>query len=322
MTYFQIILFSLIAFALFIIAYPETRLGLKELIKKHPFLTGSLTCFVLVIITFLYFPLFFKLVAIDFWKIPLTVYSDGAVEVVELADLGSIGDIFGSLNSFISSIALCAVAFSTWLQVTSLSETRDVNRKQLDIAEKSHQEQMKESRHAIFSNALFALLNVKENKFNSLEVIVEDKILKGHDIFLKLAFEFNKLIKNQWKDEKVPSKEEIEEQFRRILNSKDDEYMDIICSYFLIYGSMYRLVNSTNFLSEEENYYYKQLISDTMRIQEQITLCYLSCYISRYQEFLKDSYMFGQFYTSEMSFLVKKYHHPSHFLGSDWIDHF
>ena len=145
MIYFIIILFALV---LIIFLEPESRVKLKDLIKEHSFLSGSLLCLILVIFIFLYFPIFFKFIATDFWKIPLTVYKDGTVEVVELADLGSIGDIFGSLNSFISSIALCAVALSTWLQVTSLKETRQANERQLKLAREAHDEQIKESKYS------------------------------------------------------------------------------------------------------------------------------------------------------------------------------
>ena len=64
-------------------------------------------------------------------------------------NLGSIGDIYGSLNTLVSSIALLAVAFTTYLQVISLKETRKANSKQLNLAKDAHDEQIKESRNAI-----------------------------------------------------------------------------------------------------------------------------------------------------------------------------
>ncbi|MFN3289078.1 MAG: hypothetical protein ACK410_01300 [Acinetobacter sp.] len=283
---------------------------------KQWFSTGKISYVWLFAITFglfllLTYPYFFNWWAVNFWNVPESELSD-------FTKLGPLGDIYGSLNTLISSIALCAVAFSTLFQITSLNETRFSNEKQMNIAQKSHDEQLKESQHAIFSNAFYALLNVKENKFNSLEVIADGEILKGNDIFRKVASDFSKLSKNQWKGENIPSKKEIEFEFKIILDSEDDESVDIICSYFLIYGSMYNLIKNAKFLSPSENFYYKQLISNTMRIQEQITLCYISCFIERYQPFLKNSNIFGQFYDYDMSNLVKKYHNYSHFYGDSW----
>lgn len=79
------------------------------------------------------FPFIFKLL-IEAYKFPK-----------DFTDFGPFGDIYGSLNTLISSIALCAVAYSTYLQITSLNETRVTNKEQLKLAEKSHQEQLNES---------------------------------------------------------------------------------------------------------------------------------------------------------------------------------
>ena len=80
---------------------------------------------------------------------------------------GAVGDIYGSLNTLISSIALCAVAFSTWLQVTSLKETRDSNAKQLNLAKEMHDAQIKESKYSNFINIYNSLMNYKLTKYNA-----------------------------------------------------------------------------------------------------------------------------------------------------------
>lgn len=235
---------------------------------------------------------------------------------------GAVGDIYGSLNAFVSSAALCAVAYSTWLQVTSLRETRKANSKQVRLAKKSHKEQIKESQHAIFTNAFYALLNLKENKFNSLEITIDEGVYKANNIFRKLSLEFDEIMKSDWSRGNLPSCNEIKTKFNKILSSKEDEAADIICSYYLIYDSLYDLVNNNKFLENNEKYFYKQLISNSMRIQEQITLCYISCFIARFRSFLYESQMFGQFYDPAMSDLVKKYLHESNFYGDDWTNHF
>jgi hypothetical protein len=88
-------------------------------------------------------------------------------------EFGAFGDIYGSLNTLISSIALCAVAYSTWLQVTSLKESRRANEKQLSLARDSHIEQIKESKNAIFTSKFYGLLNLKNERFHQLCIIVE-----------------------------------------------------------------------------------------------------------------------------------------------------
>lgn len=276
--YFKIILIALIVFACLIIAYPETRLGLKELIKKHPFLSGSLLCLVLVIITFLYFPPLFRLVAIDFWEIPVTVYKDGTVEVVELADLGSIGDIFGSLNSFISSIALCAVAVSTWLQVTSLREARDANKQQLELAEKSHQEQLKESRNAVFVNQFYSLLNYKREKFNNIVMECKfpvksngDKVINALTVMQILITDFiTKLDKNSKYFESMPV-EDIREEFFKISDSLFNEPISPLISYFFIYKNLISLIQES-LLEAKDKANYLDIMCNSMFQEEQMIL--------------------------------------------------
>ncbi|MDC4542035.1 hypothetical protein NQ781_18430, partial [Acinetobacter baumannii] len=112
--------------------------------------TGKVSYVWLIAITIglfvlLTYPYFFNWWAINFWGVPQEELSD-------LTKLGPLGDIYGSLNTLISSIALSAVAFSAYLQVTSLKETRIANKEQFVLAEKSHQEQLNESKHAVFSN--------------------------------------------------------------------------------------------------------------------------------------------------------------------------
>jgi hypothetical protein len=45
-------------------------------------------------------------------------------ELTDFTKLGPLGDIYGSLNTIVSSIALCAIAFTTYLQVISLKQEK------------------------------------------------------------------------------------------------------------------------------------------------------------------------------------------------------
>jgi hypothetical protein len=95
---------------------------------------------------------FFNWWAVNFWNVPEN-------ELTDFTKLGPLGDIYGSLNTIVSSIALCAIAFTTYLQVISLKETRKITTEQMD-----------ESRNAIFATKFYALLNYKDEKLKTLSV--------------------------------------------------------------------------------------------------------------------------------------------------------
>lgn len=321
--YFKIILIALIVFACLIIAYPETRLGLKELIKKHPFLSGSLLCLVLVIITFLYFPPLFRLVAIDFWEIPLTVYKDGTVEVVELADLGSIGDIFGSLNSFISSIALCAVAFSAWLQVKSLKETR--------IATKN---QLAEVRNTRLTDQFYSLMTFKNEMLYQLNFKVNkcfEEYIEGEDAkkFKNInAFEALKLLSSSFKKhvefdtELSSSKYNVRlKRFENILNGIFAEDVNELISYFYIYGELIKLVERAED-DEELRETLKSVLRNTMLQEEQLVLFWFASIFKEINSSLENSELFNKFHYPMYQKFALKFHKESHFKSKSWKEYY
>lgn len=321
--YFKIILIALVAYALILIAYPETRLWLKELIKKHPFLSGSLTCLVFVIITFLYFPPLFKSIAIEFWGIPTTVYQDGSVEVAQLVDLGPIGDIFGSLNSFISSIALCAVAFSTWLQVTSLKETREANERQLQLAKETHDAQIKESQLSNFSTAFYALLNYKNLALTNL--VFEDKsgeeikIYKGTEIFKIFYKKFDELHKNEWKDfqQSQFTEQLVRAEFNKFVKELTGDYYADIYVYFHIYGDLLNLIKSAKISNSNKNLYHKILLN-SMTLPEQVTLFWVAAYIVRIKDFVNKRPIFDQFYKRAYENFAFRFYDEKSFPTKTW----
>lgn len=306
--YFKIILIALAAYVLILIAYPETRLWLKELINKHPFLSGSLICLILVIIAFLYFPPFFKYVALDFWKIPLTIYSDGTVEVVELADLGSIGDIFGSLNSFISSIALCAVAFSTWLQVTSLKETRDANEQQMKLAKDAHDAQIMESKYSIFSNMFYALLNHKHSRYLSLQTRKKDSHYTAQDIFSHLNVRLVTHLMDNWAEMSTISRDDVKKDYFATMNeiSNSINHSELF-SYFKIVVDLYELINRSE-LDDEEKAFFKRVLSNSITAGENAALFWLGAFRDDLIELFENECVFNLGYDDcIMPFAVKFY---------------
>lgn len=221
---------------------------------------------------------------------------------------GAVGDIYGSLNAFVSSIALCAVAYSTWLQVTSLEETRITNRQQLLLAEKTHREQLSESKHAIFSNTFDTLLNHKQDRYNGLKIRNKDDNVEYHseEIFVEIALRFMWLLENEF----------IPKNYRTFeIGSKFDEYMRVlggksrgfaeIRSYFTIYGDLLELIKRSE-LDENSKIFYRNIVSNSMSLHEQFTLLWISVNSKACSDIVNNSGIFNHFYNDDlMPFLTK-----------------
>ncbi|KRJ26849.1 hypothetical protein APC81_04000, partial [Acinetobacter baumannii] len=174
-----------------------------------------------IICLWIVFPLVFKAL-IDSYRLPS-----------EFKDLGPFGDIYGSLNTLISSIALCAVAYSTYLQVTSLKDTRDVNTRQLALAQQAHDEQVKESRNAIFANKFYSLLNYKKDKLNSIVLI---KITNSDEDFPQIQ-----------KRSGLEAIDELSSEFHSIL--KKNNYFYSGCEIFNLMDEFNKLASNLGYVS-------------------------------------------------------------------------
>ncbi|MCQ1094698.1 hypothetical protein NNO88_07210, partial [Acinetobacter baumannii] len=144
--------------------------------------TGKVSYVWLIAITLglfvlLTYPYFFNWWAINFWGV-----TEG-----ELGDLGPIGDIYGSLNSLISSIALCAVAYSTILQI-----------KELRLSRMTYKDQLSETKFATFSNLFYSLLNHKQTKYNNFRIVNETDEFDSVRIFNAISKRLLRLVKNEW----------------------------------------------------------------------------------------------------------------------------
>lgn len=246
------------------------------------------------------YPYFFNWWAINFWGVPEKELSD-------LTKLGPLGDIYGSLNTLISSIALSAVAFSAYLQVTSLKETRIANKKQLVLAEKSHQEQLKESKHAVFSNTFNTLLNLKQDRYNGLKIRNKQNGMEyiSEEIFVDIALRFLWLLENEFNKGTYGSFD---------VGSKFDDYLDVlggksrgfaeIRSYFTTYGDLFKLIKRTD-LDEESKIFYRDIVSNSMSVHEQLTLLWIAVNNQACNNLVKNSGIFNHFYNDEiMPFLI------------------
>ncbi|EPS7819915.1 hypothetical protein ACK0BW_08015 [Acinetobacter baumannii] len=266
-----------------------------------------------IISLWIVFPLIFK-VLIDAYKLP-----------DDFKDLGPFGDIYGSLNTLISSIALCAVAFSTYLQVTSIRETRETNTKQLNLAKEAHDEQVKESRNAIFANKFYSLLNFKESKLNSVVLskiketdpeFPEYEEVSGLKAMEDLALEFHEIMsanKNVYANYYAS---ELLDDFEKAVDRLGYNSINLLISYFHIYIDLLNLINTSN-ISENEINFYKSVLSNSMYQYEQVVFFWISPMFGALD--LRDSEIFTMFgYLEEFEVFALQFHDISHFKYDEW----
>lgn len=267
--------------------------------------TGKVSYVWLVVITLglfvmLTYPYFFNWWAINFWGV-----SEG-----ELSDLGPLGDIYGSLNSFISSIALCAVAYSTILQI-----------KELRLSRMAYKEQLSETKYANFSNLFYSLLNHKQTKYNNFRISNPDDNFDSIRIFNAISKRLLTLVKNEWNNAEKLKSDTVKKEFHIFLLNltKKNATSQELNSYFLIYGDLLNLVNRSGLTLEDEKFF-KEIIRNSMTMSEQATLFWMASYIGRYKIFLKDSGVFNQFFHKDLMSFAKKFYDESYFSNAKFLE--
>lgn len=282
-----------------------------QLNRKNCLIWGGVI-FLILIPLWIFFPILFSKV---------TYYILGNPK--EYGDhLGAVGDIYGSLNTFFSSIAFLAVAFTTWLQVNALKEAREANKRQLDLAEKNHVEQMKESRNAIFSTKFYALLNYKADKLEQCKVIKDLKEYRGSEIFELYHQHFEILVDHYWVDLESIDKDEIYRElknFDRSVNS-GREFAGWF-SYFLIHTQILDLIKNSD-IDIKDKKFYRSLLSNSMSMAEQITLFWIAPVTPQVITKLENTKIFNLFYNHKYIYYGKKFYNNSYFNSSYWDNAF
>lgn len=253
----------------------------------------------IILLVWMIFPLIFKQL-ISVYDLP-----------ENLKEFGAFGDIYGSLNTLISSIALCAVAFSTWLQVTSLKETREANERQLKLAQAVHDEQIKESRNAVFSNAFYSLLNYKNDVLNSLRLKQADgREIVGNEIFdsLNTFFVFHEEVLNETTDLNI-----LRTQYhQKIIDLNGGKAHLGIYSYFQIYKNIYYLIENSQ-LTITEKEMYMNFFNNTVQTPEQMFLFFLCPMHPEYLELLRDKGLFRSFRPNNLYSYIDQFYDESYF---------
>ncbi|ABS90268.2 hypothetical protein [Acinetobacter baumannii] len=272
-----------------------------------------------IITAWLSFPIFFEWLITKHFHINPEDYGK---------KFGAVGDTYGSLNTLISSIALCAVAYSTWLQVTSLKETREVNAKQLTLAKQAHDEQMIESQNAIFATKFYSLLNFKKDKLNALTI---QKRVKNDENEWRLAQEpgmqaieiiANEFIKLNRKNNKLyigVKGDDLFDAYRAVCSELNYGSVSSLVSYFYIYEDLCQLIRKSK-ISDEDRKFYKSVLSSSMTQAEQILLLWI-CPMFKID--IEDSEIFTLIACTEVfKEFAFEFHKSSHFKSVKWKDVF
>lgn len=242
---------------------------------------------------------------------------------------GAVGDIYGSLNAFVSSAALCAVAYSTWLQVTSLKETREANKTQLQWSEDAHKEQIKESQSAIFANKFYSLLNYKREKFNSISLECKYPVFdNGHRVINALTvmqllttefvtnLDHNPHYYDNYNGNDIAR--EFMEKSKKLFNGP----ISPIISHFYIYKNLIALIQNSS-LDSSDQAYYLDVMCNSMFQEEQMVLFWITPGFNDLKRSIDNSRIFNQiWYDESLKFYGLKFHQKDSFRIVKWRETF
>lgn len=276
--------------------------------------------FIVLTFAWLNFPVFFQWLITEKLNIEPKSYGE---------NFGAVGDTYGSLNTFISSIALCAVAYSTWLQVTSLKESREVNKLQLNLAQKNHVEQLNESRNAIFANQFYSLLNYKREKFNSIVLECRypinqtgEKKASGLVVMQILTTDFVTRLDEDPNFYENLNQLEIRSQFFEIGRQLFNDPISPVISYFFIYKNLIGLIRDSEIPDKDKNFYL-DVLCNSMFQEEQMVLFWIGPAFPDLNRSIENSYIFNQiWYDNNLKSYGLKFHKINNFRINSWIEAF
>lgn len=259
------------------------------------------------VLAWLFFPNLFQWWAIHVWSIP-------PAQLDEMGKLGPLGDIYGSLNTLFTSATLIIVMYSAYLQrqanndvrgamAEQLEQASEATNQQLELAQSTHDAQLKETVYSNFINTYNSLMNYKLAKYNTIQVFIGGRVWHSEEIFKEIALSF---LGQQQIFELQLKRREIGDLYNQTLDkiAGIDKGLNEINSYFLLYESIYDLINNSE-ISEEEKTFFRKTTSNTMSNHEQLTLLWASVDILDCHELVKGTGIFTQFYRSDhMPFFV------------------
>ncbi|OTK46953.1 hypothetical protein B9X71_08950 [Acinetobacter baumannii] len=261
-----------------------------------------------IFIIWITFPLIFK-------KWVFTLIVKPPFTPLEFATLGPIGDIFGGLTAFFTSLTLIIVMYSAYLQrqanndarkamAEQLQQAKDANaeqlqqardatakqlrqarqsiQQQLELAQKTHDAQISESKFTNFSNAFYTLLNYKQSRLNSLKIRTEKGEFAPEYIFLQMSMKLVLLMENEWKTENINNinlkevDEEYDKESERLFGSS---IIGIeLVPYYLLYDDLFKLIDNAELPPEKEKFF-RGIIFNSIPLSEYYNLIWLAANI-------------------------------------------
>ena len=257
--------------------------------KKKIMKLGWIILIGVLFLIWIFFPNLFSWWALHVWHVPSS-------ELKSIVNLGPLGDIYGSLNTLISSLALCAVAYSAYLQVTSLNESRRSTERQLLLAEKNHLEQLKESKNAIFTNQFYSLLNYKKDKFNSITFsrkVPGSPQLDALTTIQTLNQNFRLYLSNDPSYYDDYSEDQMYQDFMGTCNHLFHGSISPLISYFYLYKNLIKLIQHSD-LDDKDQAIYLDILSNSMFLEEKVFLFWISVFTPDIKRSITNSRLLNQ----------------------------
>ncbi|MDV7447562.1 hypothetical protein R4514_12500 [Acinetobacter baumannii] len=231
------------------------------------------------------------------------------------SEFGAIGDIYGSLNTLISSLALCAVAYSTILQVNELK-----------LARQTYVDQLNEAKYSNFTALFYSLIQHKQQIFNNIKVKkkTNGEIALANQLFAELSSEFIRycsvLDGNSNGEMNDLDIKDIRTYFYKLLQRDyfGSFYSDLL-TYFNSYTNILNLIAKAD-LKQEDREFFISMIRDGITINEQTVLIWVSSFEENIKEPLKNSRIIKSNFQRPIYQYIKKFHEPNLFLDENLIE--
>ncbi|EXS32634.1 MULTISPECIES: cell envelope integrity protein TolA [Acinetobacter calcoaceticus/baumannii complex] len=294
-----------------------------------------------ILILWITFPLVFKE-----WVFKLLVKPPFTPEA--FTSLGPIGDIFGALTALLTSLTLIIVIYTAYLQRQAniyareamaeqlrqagkaaknqleqakeatkeqLQQARESTTQQLDLAKSTHEAQLKETMYSNFLNTYNSLMNYKLAKYNTIQLFVKGRIWHAEEIFKEIGLTF-------YAEKQIFELRLTRAQIGNLYNQTlidiagNDKGLEELNSYFLIYQSIYDLINDAE-ITEKEKAFFRKATSNSMSKHEQLTLLWAATNLLDWHELVKNTGIFNQFYNDYMMPFIVTFFEKSCFSHPD-----
>lgn len=192
------------------------------------------------------------------------------------------------------------------LSKIELLQMQETTLQQLNLAQASHDAQLRESKHAIFSNMFNILLNQKNEAQERLNLRLGTTNLQS--LFLHLSNKFEELVGDEWKNFKISTEshniiiaercmEEIEKY-----TGKTGIY-DELLSYFYNYCSLITLIKKDEY-KEFDTKFYIRVLSNLMPQAEQETLLWICSTAGYIKDAIEVSELLDAHFSDEITYFM------------------